>query len=189
VLYQDYVNRKELLRQVNFTPRPFTKFLIANAENDPLTGVEIGFGLGDNAQSLLNELNIKRLYCVDPYINQAYPEGDSINYGNLDHKKNSLFEKIRLDPRVRFLYVKSVKAFTLLPKVDFCYIDGAHNYDSVKADLEGAHRIVKIGGYIAGHDIHQKQVKEAVDDFAWSIKQRPIISIPDFWFLRKKTKG
>ena len=57
-------------------PRPFTVFLKKYYGSKPLIGVEIGFGYGFNAKNLLNELNIKRLYCVDPFVMKCYFEGN-----------------------------------------------------------------------------------------------------------------
>lgn len=36
--------------------------------------------------------------------------------------------------------------------LDFVFIDAAHEYESIKADIEAWYPKVKIGGYIGGHD-------------------------------------
>ena len=38
--------------------------------------------------------------------------------------------------------------------LDFIYIDGLHDYESVKADIAGFYPKLKVGGIIAGHDYH-----------------------------------
>jgi hypothetical protein len=54
--------------------------------------------------------------------------------------------------------------------LDFVFIDGAHNYESVKADIQAWLPKVKIGGFIGGHDYGNNEpedvngVKKAVDE-------------------------
>jgi hypothetical protein len=38
--------------------------------------------------------------------------------------------------------------------LDFVYIDGAHDYNSVKSDLDAWYKKLKIGGILSGHDYH-----------------------------------
>lgn len=49
---------------------------------------------------------------------------------------------------------------------DMCYIDGEHDYNSVVTDLKACQRIVKNGGWLAGHDwgFFDGQVDKAVPD-------------------------
>jgi hypothetical protein len=49
--------------------------------------------------------------------------------------------------------------------LNFIYIDGAHDYDSVKQDVEDWYPKLKKYGIIAGHDYGQIQVKEAVNEY------------------------
>ena len=46
--------------------------------------------------------------------------------------------------------------------VDFLFLDGAHDYDSVKRDLAAWIPKVKKGGIMAGHDFGHPPVKQAV---------------------------
>lgn len=53
--------------------------------------------------------------------------------------------------------------------IDFCFIDGAHDYNSVANDIKAFLPKIKIGGYIAGHDYTEymdddNQVYSAVND-------------------------
>lgn len=49
--------------------------------------------------------------------------------------------------------------------VDFCFIDAAHDYDSVLKDLTAWYPKIKLTGTFAGHDYPSKEVREAVNDF------------------------
>lgn len=56
---------------------------------------------------------------------------------------------------------------TLTDKFNFIYIDAAHDYDSVKQDIELALPLLEKGGVIAGHDYNTKTfpgVVQAVHD-------------------------
>jgi predicted O-methyltransferase YrrM len=80
--------------------------------------------------------------------------------------------------------------------LDFVYIDAAHDYRSVWADLQAWFPIVKTGGIIAGHDYKDSfvrknlvEVKRAVDDF-FRIQQLTVNTTTDdnlpTWFVIKK---
>lgn len=49
-------------------------------------------------------------------------------------------------------------------KADMVYIDGDHEYEGVKADLEAFYPIVKEGGLIFGDDKPYSYVMRAVED-------------------------
>lgn len=49
--------------------------------------------------------------------------------------------------------------------LDFVFIDAAHDYESVKADIESWIHKVKPKGIIAGHDYLSPGVKKAVDEY------------------------
>lgn len=186
-MYKTYLKQVALRKRVDAVPRPFTRFLVYATENQPVTGIEVGVGLGHNAKSLLTELpNIVALTCIDPCIGEVYRDGKTLVYTYFDKRKDSLIGQLRTIDKVKFMMVKSKFAWASFEKskVDFVYVDGLHNYKAVLADLKGAWCVTKPYGYVGGHDIHQDSVKRAVCDFAWCIGQRPIVSIPDFWFRR-----
>jgi hypothetical protein len=173
------------LKCITAVPRPFTRFLKEVFGVKPLVGVEVGFGFGYNAESLLSELNIKRLYCVEPYIKQTYiEEGVELGY-----VKGSLYDSLVLKNNVTFINLKSDEAFKILDYgVDFVYIDGCHLFEQVKKDIFNSFKIVKTGGYVGGHDFTrgcQNGVIPAVINAALFFKQVPTIKIPDFWFKKE----
>ena len=56
--------------------------------------------------------------------------------------------------------------------LDFVFIDAAHDYESVKKDINAWYPKIKKGGVIAGHDYFTSpsNVKRAVDEFFENIK-------------------
>jgi predicted O-methyltransferase YrrM len=59
-----------------------------------------------------------------------------------------------LRPRIQFLKCDSAKfdETPFLGKMDFVFVDGAHNFDYVKSDSEKGWRMLRSGGIIAWHD-------------------------------------
>ncbi len=165
-------------------PRPFTEQLKQQYGNKPLVGAEIGFGLGLNAQSLLDNLNIKRLYCIDPSIGKEYHDGPRDVKAFLNKPSN--YEKLKNDPRVVFIEKPSTEATAEIPEdLDFVYIDGLHNYDGCLNDLQNYYPLMKEGGVLGGHDFTkflETDVVKAVFDFAVTSGLAPKVAMPDYWF-------
>jgi hypothetical protein len=165
-------------------PRPFTEQLKKQFGNKPLVGCEIGFGQGLNAQSLLDNLNIKQLYCIDPSIGKEYQDGSRDVKAFIN--KPSLYPKLKQDPRVIFIEKPSSEAVTKLPdKLDFVYIDGLHNYDGCLTDLQNYYALMNEGGLLGGHDFTkflESDVVKAVFDFAVAEGLAPSVAMPDYWF-------
>lgn len=179
----------------SFITRPFV-MRIKNATGNkyPLIGVEIGVKYADNAVNMLNNLNIDKLYLVDPY--KYYDEYDS-DYKQ-DYVDKSLDDSYKIAKKnllpyrnkVKIIKNYSSKAIDKIPdNLDFVYIDGNHEYDYVKEDLELYYKKLKIGGYIGGHDFgtHRLGVMKAVIDF---IQENNLKSYGnreiDFWIIKEK---
>jgi hypothetical protein len=175
---------------INRVPRPFTLFLKKKFGTKSIKGAEIGFGLGDNAKSLLEELNIENLYCIDPFILKhrwTYHKGKIIKNRETDPSK-SFYWNLKLDNRVIFIEKPSEKAFSKLPHdLDFVYIDGNHEPEVVIQDILDSFNHTKAGGFVGGHDFcreAQKLVVKAIFEFCAKYGCVPTIEMPDFWFKK-----
>ncbi|MCW4025239.1 MAG: class I SAM-dependent methyltransferase [Candidatus Bathyarchaeota archaeon] len=161
---------------INRNPRPFTLFLKEHFGNKVLVGCEIGFGYGKNAKSLLECLNIGRLYCVDPYIGKLNTHVNELN----------LYSALKNNNKISFLGVTSDEAAKLLPNnLDFVYVDGVHTFEQCFRDLENYYPLLNNGGLIGGHDFTMKfetEVVKAVLNFSVKKGKAPKVIMPDFWF-------
>jgi hypothetical protein len=177
-------------------PRPATSFIKKQFQGKSVIGVEVGVQRAENARSMLENLNIKKLYLVDPYkyyidVNLTNEEADYIfskgsivdpikekkfvslacpNKENMDEveriAKNTLK---KFSSKTVFIKKTSDEAIKDIPdNIDFAYIDGDHTYEQVKKDLVNYYRKLKKGGYLCGHDAFYPNigVQKAVFEFA-----------------------
>lgn len=113
------------------------------------------------------------LYCLDPwsnYINQddfttfeRSKVSDDFRIIN-NFIKNTAF----IGENIRMLRGKSSAFARLLEGkgFDFIFIDGAHDYDSVRFDIKVAFSALKPTGFVCGHDYHNEGhgVRKAVNE-------------------------
>jgi predicted O-methyltransferase YrrM len=165
-------------------PRPSTKIIHRTYGEKPLIGVEIGTGFGENALSLLHELSIERLYCIDPYV--RYLDGGLRNT-IIKYQQSSEYTLKTLSKfkNVTFIRKFSSEACKEIPEnVDFVYVDGNHGYDYVLADLRDYYPLIHEKGIIAGHDVLWSSVHKALDDFCRENMIRRFVLPPD-WIIIK----
>ncbi len=131
------------------------------------TAVEVGVDRGEFAHIFLSRWLGNEYWGVDDY--KPYPE---MPY---DRQADYLFAIERLKPhagRCKLVRLGSVEASKLFAPgtVDFIYIDGAHDYRSVRADLHAWYPKLTDRGILAGHDFddkpHHAGVGRAVAEFA-----------------------
>lgn len=152
-----------------------------------LVGVEVGVHKGMNIKRILNFINIKKLYLVDPWTgsNQNEKNDQEKIYQNVlrDFSYNSKIEIIRKTS------IDACKDFKNL-SLDFVYIDGDHSYESVKQDLNSWFPKIKMFGVICGDDYGHfsgKGVIKAVDEFSYEKKIIPHIGDGNqFYFIKSK---
>lgn len=148
----------------SYFTRPMIVLLKQLFADKPLVGVEIGVAEGKNAEYIFKMLNITHLYLIDPYE-------DYLQNGRLitQYTDRETVMKANLKPfwnRITFLKLKSQDAVNVIPQVDFVYVDGCHEYEAVKKDIELYAPKVRPGGFIGGHDMYAAGVAKAVQEFS-----------------------
>lgn len=108
---------------------------------------EIGVQYGKFSRDIFERANPKEMHLIDLHLNQMKVEYPAHEIGN----------------RVHFHEGRSSEILANFPDdyFDWIYVDGAHNYSSVKKDLIQACRTVKRGGYIICNDYMTWSTSEA----------------------------
>lgn len=155
----------------------FSRMVYSCNEDREYHFVEIGSWKGKSstfmAVEIINSgLDIK-FDCVDTWLgseehldvnNHAYDPVCLIENGLYNEfMKNIQPVKSVINP-VRMTSIDASKLYDD-NSLDFVFIDGAHDYHSVKEDVEHWFPKVRKGGYIAGDDYDWPTVKSAVDGF------------------------
>lgn len=132
------------------------------SEKKDLVGVEIGVNQAVNAVNILENLDIKKLYLVDPYIAYEHYTQEKVDgwkkvaYNNLEKYKD----------KIELIEKKSIEAINFIPNnLDFVYIDGDHQYKSVWKDLNFYFDKIKKGGLLCGDNFECITVRCAIYDF------------------------
>ena len=157
-------------------------------EGRNLIGVEIGTYRGHNAKRIIKNMDIKRLYLIDPYT--SYEEEDMwVNrMCPLDKAERYARKKLKRYKNLIFIKKKSEDAVKDIPdNLDFVYIDGNHSYKKVKKDIELYYPKLKEGCIMGGHDFESHEtegVKNAVIDFITKNNLQLFVRRPDWWIKK-----
>ena len=181
---------------IQYQYRPFVRNLKSVDKKD-LVGVEIGVLDGWHALDMMEALSIKKLFLIDPY--KAYGEYYE-SVGNPRKAQKALNERIRVAKKVLKKYgdkVEFIRKFSEAAtehiedrSLDFLYIDGNHQYEFVKKDIELYYPKVKKGGIIGGDDYTSSPETErerfgifkAVNEFFK--KKRIFFYDTDWWVIK-----
>jgi hypothetical protein len=135
------------------------------------TGAEVGVREGEFSEQILRRWNGRLLLSID-----SWSATDDSEVSQADH--DAMFERTRqrlapFGPRSEIRRRESRAAAAEIPvrSLDFVYIDAAHEYESVAADLAAWLDRVRPGGLLCGHDYydgfrygHLYGVRRAVDE-------------------------
>lgn len=157
--------------------------------DDNLQIVEIGSYCGESGEIIANTFPNSTINCVDPW--EKYTEEGSIY--DLNEQELVLKEAERVfdsvlarnkNMRKNKMPSLDYAKLTSPESIDFIYIDGNHQYTSVKEDLNTWYPKIKLGGVIAGHDYGWVSVNKAISEFFKN--QPPVAVYPDgSWFYLK----
>lgn len=125
-------------------------------------GVEIGVLYGDFSFCLCDCL--EKLYLVDCW--SKFHKGNSP-----EEQKFKVKNKLKTYDNWEIIHLFSKDASFLFKNqtLDFVYIDGAHDYASVKNDIYFWLPKLKKEGVLAGHDYNIHSVEKALNHFGFNI--------------------
>jgi len=178
--------------------RPSFENLIGKSD---LVIIEIGVDCGNNAYDVLSNLDVKKMYLIDPYSLYMKGQGCNITEEQCTECKEKAHNKlIEFADKTVWIEEKSEDVCSQFAdlSIDFLYVDGNHRFEFVSKDLWWYYPKVKHGGILAGHDFDAKSVKDAVLYFAKCIadptrelcidihyqKCDDPVGATDFWFYK-----
>lgn len=152
---------------------------------------EIGVHEGQFSGRIIRRLEPERLHLIDPWKHEESEKYHDSWYGGLGPDGQSVMDwryesiKKQFDSQISTGqvvihrdYSSNVAGSFDDEYFDWIYIDGNHQYDFVKQDLDRYYPKVKVGGFLAGDDYGsegwwQNGVQKAVDEFvAQSVDRR-----------------
>ena len=145
-----FKNRRELILHLNKTKAEVV--------------AEVGVREGYFSKFILDNTSVKKLYAIDPWENNA----ELSDCETVFRTCKSLLDPFGDRAEMVKGYSPSASEMFENNSLDFVYIDGLHDYESVKADIAGFYPKLKTGGIIAGHDYHLGDwpgVYNAVNEF------------------------
>jgi hypothetical protein len=154
----------------------------------PAHFVEVGSWLGRSAAfmavEIINSGKAIKFDCVDTWAGSTEhldPASDAFS-PELAADKDWLYISFlkNIQPVLTFIHpvrLPSVAAAALYAdnSLDFVFIDAAHDYENVKADITAWYPKVKVGGTIAGHDYGWpgSGVHDAVNEYLAAVGNLP----------------
>jgi len=171
--------------------RPSMSFVKDKFKDKQLVGVELGVYRGENAYLMLEHMNIKKLYLVDPYLiykgyNDLKDNTGLIPSPELFIAKETAEKLVKpFNDKVIWYNAFSDNVVMNIPNnLDFVYVDGNHSYKYVLNDIINYYPKLKEKGIIGGHNIDTKDVINAVIDFCNKNNLQINLSYPDWWIVK-----
>jgi predicted O-methyltransferase YrrM len=168
--------------------KPSIQFVLNRLDlGQELVVAEVGVWKGENAKHMLEVLPIKKLYAIDmwkPFCSSSHDAKTMLT------AEDATRYKLRNYYQVEILKMSSDEAVKLLPNnMDFIYIDGDHDYEFVKKDIENYYKKLRKGGVLAGDDISNRKIPngvfKALAEFAVKNKIEVTIDRNDWMVIRK----
>ncbi len=137
----------------------FSIFDILNKKNIPLNIIEVGVMAGDFAKTMLDSLNINKIYLIDPFnIDDGAAQGIEPRFTKKTHY-NFVLDRFKDDNRVHIRQGLSEYELPKLldlcenDKMDFIYIDSDHRFENLYNEILYATQILKHDGIIGIDDM------------------------------------
>ena len=145
-----------------------------------ISAMEVGVLRGDNAMNILNFFNICELHLVDSWSTEAFSDYHDVNrdrpwvrpltdYSNyfggsvndqvtLDRLYYGVCERFKDTPGISIHRMESKQAILALSKdmsnsLDYLYLDGSHQFETVFDDLMGFTQLLKGSGFLQLNDV------------------------------------
>ena len=186
-----YLDRLFGIEIIGSRPKEAIRFAKKYFNGKKISAVEIGVLRGQNSEDILKSLNVGKIYLIDPYSKYSDYESDG-NYNNLISAEKEARRKLKkYSGSTIWINEYSDKAVSVISnKVDFIYIDGNHEYEYVKKDLELYWEKLKNGGIFSGHDIQHFGVSRALMEFAQK-KNIPVHfgDRRDWWIIKNESSA
>ena len=117
-----------IIKKPIFKLRNSTKFVKENLKGD-LIVVEIGTFRGINAESILKNLNVKKLYLIDPYYYES-DDGSGVPQCDLEEAEREARERLSKFKNTEIIFIKKTSAFLTnnLPFVSKLVICSSNNF-------------------------------------------------------------
>ena len=148
---------------------------------------EIGVSQGLFTEEILKVVQPRKLHLIDPWAGDPH-----INYYDAvcdkfkDHIESGQVE-IHKD-KSQFVYDQFPDQY-----FDWIYVDGSHNYKSVRRDLDFYYHKIKMYGFITGDDYRfvekRKGLRDAVAEISEKYLMRLILIRNNQFILWKKKPG
>lgn len=140
--------------------------LAQRRRNERQTAVEVGCWQGASARVLLHNMPFLTLHCVDPWKagdpgTDWYDNGDRYakrSQSQFDLQHDLVCEMAeQFKPRCIVHRLPSLEAAPLFAdaSLDLVFIDGAHTYEAVRADLFAWRKKTRSGGWLTAHDYRE----------------------------------
>jgi hypothetical protein len=148
---------------------------VADEIPDGCKVVEVGSWFGRSIIFLAQVLKLRgkknvQLYAVDTFKGeQTQPEHTDVvaaHGGSIRHDFEANIKRCEVDDMITIIEGDSAESAKYFDdgSLQFCYIDAAHDYESVKRDIAAWKSKVTPGALLAGHDAQWHEVQRAVKE-------------------------
>ena len=153
-----------------------------------LYGAEIGVYKGESSKALCDNLDIEKLYLIDPY--EAYNDDPGVySDDKITRAKKEATSKLSdFSEIIEFIEKDSLEAHNDINDwLDFVFIDGNHTQAYCYEDIKNYYRHVKDGGLVSGDDFRPQldnRVADAVRKFCHERDIHYEIDGVTWWFWK-----